>query len=64
MQTRREMLSRSAGVAAMLAGMGLLPSVAQAAYAQAAFDAKTMADLVKSLGVSAPAENKIGRAHV
>jgi len=58
MQTRREMLSRSAGVAAMLAGMGLLPSVAQAAYAQAAFDAKTMADLVKSLGVSAPAENK------
>lgn len=58
MQTRREMLSRSAGVAAMLAGMGLLPGAAQAAYAQAAFDAKTMADLVKALGVSAPAENK------
>ena len=58
MQTRREMLSRSAGVAALLAGVGMLPTAAQAAYAQAAFDAKTMADLVKALGVSAPAENK------
>lgn len=58
MQTRREMLSRSAGVAAMLAGLGLLPAVAQAAYAQAAFEAKTMADLMKALGAAMPTESK------
>ena len=58
MQTRREMIRRSAGVATLLGGLGLLPTAAQSNYAQAAFDAKTMADLVKSLGVSAPAENK------
>ena len=58
MQTRREMLSRSAGVAAMLAGLGLLPAVAQAAYAQAAFEAKTMADLMKALGSDLPSESK------
>lgn len=57
MQTRREMLSRSAGVAAMLAGLGLLPAVAQAEYA-AAFDAKTMADLTRALGISTPVESK------
>jgi sulfur-oxidizing protein SoxY len=58
MQSRREMLGRSAGVAAMLAGLGLLPQAAQAAYAQAAFEAKTMAELMKSLGGSAPTESK------
>ena len=58
MQTRREMLGRSAGVAAMLAGLGLLPAVAQANYATAAFDAKTMADLTKALGISTPVESK------
>ncbi|MEY8689016.1 MAG: thiosulfate oxidation carrier protein SoxY [Leptothrix sp. (in: b-proteobacteria)] len=58
MQTRREMLSRSAGVAAMLAGLGLLPAVAQAAYAQAAFEAKNMADLMKALGAAMPTESK------
>ncbi|MBK7532580.1 thiosulfate oxidation carrier protein SoxY [Piscinibacter sp.] len=58
MQTRREMLTRSASVAAALAGLGLLPQAAQAAWSQAAFDAKTMGDLMKALGVSAPAESK------
>ena len=58
MQTRREMLTRSASVAAALAGLGLLPQVAQAAWSQAAFDAKTMGDLMKALGTSAPAESK------
>jgi sulfur-oxidizing protein SoxY len=58
MQTRREMLGKSAAVAAMLSSLGLLPAVAQAAYAQAAFDAKTMADLMKALGAGAPAESK------
>ena len=57
MQTRREMLKSSAGVAAMLASMGLLPNVAHAAYPQAAFDAKTMADLMKALGASMPTES-------
>lgn len=58
MPSRREMLKRSAGVAGLLAGLGLLPQAAQAAYATAAFEAKTMAELVKALGVSAPTESK------
>ena len=58
MQTRREMLARSASVAAALAGLGLLPRAAQAAWSQAAFDAKTMGDLMKALGTSGPTESK------
>jgi sulfur-oxidizing protein SoxY len=61
MQTRRQLLSRSAQVAGMLAALGLLPGLAQAqaaAYNTAAFDAKTMAELMKALGASAPAESK------
>ena len=34
MQTRRDMLTRSASVAAALAGLGLLPQAAQAAWPQ------------------------------
>jgi sulfur-oxidizing protein SoxY len=52
------MLARSASVAAALAGLGLLPQVAQAAWSQAAFDAKNMGDLMKALGSSGPAESK------
>jgi sulfur-oxidizing protein SoxY len=52
------MLGRSAGVAALLAGLGLLPQAAQAAYAQAAFEAKSMADVMKALGAAAPVESK------
>ena len=61
MTTRREMLSRSTQLAAMLATLGLLPHAAQAQAAGfnvAAFDAKNMADLMKALGGSAPAESK------
>lgn len=58
MQSRREMLKSSAGLAAMLAGLGLLPAVAQANYAAAAFDAKNMADLMKALGSAMPTESK------
>jgi sulfur-oxidizing protein SoxY len=58
MQSRREMLKRSAGVASLLAGLGLLPEAAQAAFNAAAFDAKTMPELVKALGLSAPTESK------
>jgi sulfur-oxidizing protein SoxY len=52
------MLARSASVAAALAGLGLLPQAAQAAWSQAAFDAKTMGDLMKALGTSGPTESK------
>jgi sulfur-oxidizing protein SoxY len=62
MHTRREALSHSAQVAAALAALGLLPGVAwaQAAptYNTAAFEAKTMAELSKALGVAAPVESK------
>lgn len=61
MHTRRQLLSRSAHVAALLATAGLLPGVARAqaaAYNTAAFDAKTMAELMKALGAGAPAESK------
>jgi sulfur-oxidizing protein SoxY len=61
MQNRREMLSRSAQLAGMLATLGLLPGVAgaqAAGYPTAAFDAKTMADLMKALGAGAPVESK------
>jgi len=61
MHTRREMLTRSAQVAGMLAALGMLPGFAQAqaaGYNTAAFDAKTMADLMKALGAAAPVESK------
>ncbi|WP_162250731.1 thiosulfate oxidation carrier protein SoxY [Pelomonas sp. Root1217] len=58
MLTRRTALARSAQVALMLGGLGLLPQAARAAYSTAAFEAKTMADLMKALGAGAPAESK------
>lgn len=59
MHTRREILSRSAQVAGMLAALGMLPALAQATpYVTAAFDAKTMSELMKALGASAPVESK------
>ncbi len=61
MHTRREMLTRSAQVAGMLAALGMLPGLAHAqaaGYNTAAFDAKTMADLMKALGGAAPVESK------
>jgi len=62
MQTRRDMLSHSTKVALMLAAAGLVPSLslAQTAgdYNKAAFEAKTIADLMKALGAGAPAESK------
>lgn len=58
MPTRRQILQRSASVAGLLAGLGLLPEAAQAAYVSAAFEAKTLADVVKALGISAPVESK------
>ena len=58
MPSRRELLKRSAGVAGLLAGLGLLPQAAQAAFNAAAFDAKTLPDLMKALGASAPVLSK------
>ena len=61
MQNRRDMLSHSTKVAAMLAAVGMLPTLASAqaaGYNTAAFDAKTLPELMKALGGGAPAESK------
>jgi len=61
MNSRREVLKRSAAVASLMMAAGLLPQVAAAqtaAFNTAAFDAKNMADLLKALGTSAPSESK------
>ena len=62
MQNRRQMMTRSAQVAAMLAAVGLLPGPAHAqaagGYNSVAFTAKTMAELMKALGSAAPSESK------
>jgi sulfur-oxidizing protein SoxY len=61
MHTRRDMLSHSTQVAAMLAAVGMLPTMAQAqagGHNTAAFEAKNMGDLMKALGGSTPAESK------
>ena len=61
MPSRRDMLSHSVKVATLLAAVGMLPSLARAqavAYNTAAFDAKTIADLMKALGAGSPAESK------
>jgi sulfur-oxidizing protein SoxY len=55
---RRLMLERSAQVATALAAAGLWPLSARAAWPQAAFDAKGMADAIKALGFAAPQESK------
>lgn len=61
MQTRRDVLFHSVKVAALLASVGMLPTLAHAqagAYNSAAFEAKNLTDLVKVLGASAPTESK------
>ena len=58
MHNRRQVLSHSLKVFALLGGAGLLPSLAQAAWSPAAFDAKTLADAVKELGGGTPVESK------
>lgn len=58
MPSRRETLKPSAGLAGLLAGLGLLPPAAQAAFNTAAFKARSLAEVVKALGVSAPVESK------
>jgi sulfur-oxidizing protein SoxY len=58
MLKRRDLLTHSAKVAALMAATGLLPQWAHAAYNPAAFEVKTMAELIKLLGGSTPAESK------
>ena len=55
---RRDMLAHSAALMGLLATAGLLPQAAHAAWTQVAFDAKTMADVVKALGGGGAAESK------
>lgn len=58
MQTRRETLKQGAIVAGLLAATGLFPQYAMAAYNKPAFDAKTLAEVLKALGAGAPVESK------
>jgi sulfur-oxidizing protein SoxY len=69
MNTRRDMLSHSSRLALMLTGLGCWPVLAQtqthaqaakqvAGYDLAAFEAKSINDLMKALGAGAPVESK------
>ena len=61
MQTRRDIVTHSAKVAALLASVGMLPSLSHAQsakYNSVAFEAKTIADLMKALGAGTPVESK------
>ena len=58
MQTRREAIAMSAAVGAALFAAGALPARAQAAWNQAAFDAKAVDDVLMALGAGKPVESK------
>lgn len=55
---RRRWLARSAAVAAALGAAGLLPARAQSAWNKAAFEALSLADVVKALGASRPVDSR------
>ena len=57
MQTRRDALKRSFAVVSLMMGAGMLPELAQA-FEKSAFDAKTMAEVFKALGLAMPTESK------
>ena len=57
MQSRRDIFKRSFAVASLLMGAGLLPELAQA-FEKSAFEAKTIAEVFKALGLAMPAESK------
>jgi sulfur-oxidizing protein SoxY len=61
MPSRRDMLSHSTKLALLLASVGLLPAQVRAqaaAYNAAAFEAKSISELMKALGAGAPTESK------
>lgn len=57
MQTRRKTLKQSAVVAGLLASTGLFPQYAFA-YNKVAFEAKSLAEVLKAVGAGAPVESK------
>lgn len=57
MITRRQAVQNSAAVTGMLLAAGMLPQAAFA-FNKAAFDAKSVADVMKAMGAGAPAESK------
>jgi len=57
MQTRRKTLKQSAVLAGLLASTGLFPQYALA-YNKGAFEAKSVAEVLKALGAGAPVESK------
>jgi len=60
MSNRRDVIKHGALVAALLAGAGWLPRVAGAeALPHGAFDAKTLDELYKSLGIAKPIESNL-----
>jgi sulfur-oxidizing protein SoxY len=58
MHARRQFLSHSAQVAALLVSAGCWPGIAQADWSAPAFEARTMADVMKALGAAPPVESK------
>jgi len=62
MTTRRDVLQTAGRVAALLVAAGVLPEAARAQAAApwpaAAFETKSVADLMKALGSAAPVESK------
>jgi sulfur-oxidizing protein SoxY len=58
MRNRRDAMQRGLALAGLLAAGGWLPATAQAAWSQAAFEAKNLAEVIKALGLAAPQESK------
>ena len=58
MPDRREFMVHGARVASALAAAGLLPAAAHAAWNKAAFEAKSIDDVLKALGGAKPFESK------
>lgn len=58
MHNRRDMLARGAAVLGLMAGAGLLPREVQAAWNSGAFEARSLAEAMKGLGLAMPVESK------
>ncbi len=57
MPNRRQMMTRSAAVAALLATAGVLPARAQAAWNKAAFESRSVDEVLRALGMAKPVES-------
>jgi len=57
MPSRRDLLTRSAAITALLAA-GVLPARAQSTWNKAAFETKSIDDALKALGLAKPVESK------